>query len=74
MKSAYFLIADISGYTRLLSEVEIEHAVDILNELFKAMIPEFRSPKAISGYRGDAVFAYSIDTVPSMRDLVIDNG
>lgn len=72
MKNAYFLIADISGYTKLLSDIEIEHATGILDTLFKAMIPEFRSPMAISGYRGDAVFAYSVDTDLASQQFLLD--
>jgi hypothetical protein len=52
------VIADIGGYTRYLSGVELEHSTDVLADLLetvvKALEPNFR----IAKLEGDAVFAY----------------
>ncbi len=60
--SGYFVIADISGYTKFMAETEIEHAKGVLEGLFEAVIPAIRAPLAIAGFQGDAVFAYAVDS------------
>lgn len=56
---ACFLIADISGYTKYLGGVELDHAQDILADLIGSVVsalgPNFRLAKL----EGDAAFTYS---------------
>ena len=47
VKTAYFVIADISGYTKFMSETAIEHAKGILESLFGSLLPAIRSPLTI---------------------------
>ena len=41
-ESACFVIADISGYTGFLAEVELEHAQDIIADVMDAMVRRLR--------------------------------
>lgn len=71
-QSAYFVIADISGYTKFMSQTAITHAKGILDELFGALLPAIRSPMTISGLQGDAVFAYAFESNVMTKQFVID--
>jgi len=57
-KSAYFLIADISGYTRFLTSVELDHAHGIISDLMNALVTALRPPLRLAKFEGDAVFLY----------------
>lgn len=70
--SGYFLIADISGYTKFLTSNEIEHAKAILDELFRAIIPAISPPLSISGFQGDAIFAYAVDDDITSGQVMLD--
>ncbi|WP_343211893.1 DUF2652 domain-containing protein (plasmid) [Aliisedimentitalea scapharcae] len=72
VKSAYFVIADISGYTKFMSETAIEHAKGILESLFGSMIPTIRSPLEVSGLQGDAVFAYALKSEVVSQQFILD--
>jgi len=56
---ACLLIADISGYTRYLSGVELDHAHDILADLVGTVVKTLQSQFRLAGLEGDAVFVYS---------------
>lgn len=56
----YFLIADITGYTRYLSESELEHAQDTLTALLQLLVKNTRPPLVISRLAGDAVISYGL--------------
>lgn len=71
-KNAYFVIADISGYTKFMAETEINHAKGIIEDLFAAILPLFRAPMAISGLQGDAVFAYAFESEIVSRQYMVD--
>jgi hypothetical protein len=51
-------IADISGYTSYLSQAELEHAQDVLEDLTEAVVRSLTPPMHLSKLEGDAVFAY----------------
>jgi len=53
-----FLIADISGYTGYLADVELEHAQDILADLIDTIVGSLRPPFHLSKLEGDAAFVY----------------
>lgn len=56
---AYFVIADITGYTAFLVGSELEHAQDILKGLFNALLDNIKAPLQISNYQGDAILTYA---------------
>ena len=55
-----FLIADISGYTGYLADVELEHAQDILADLIGAVVTALRPNFRLAKLEGDAAFTYMI--------------
>lgn len=52
-------IADISGYTRYLQGVELEHAQDVIADLLGAIINPMRPIFRLNKLEGDAAFLYS---------------
>jgi len=56
----YFLIADITGYTRFLSESELEHAQDTLTALLELLVENTCPPLVISRLAGDALISYGL--------------
>ena len=56
------IIADISGYTRLMvsSDIETRHSQHIISELIQAIIKEVEIPLEVSKLEGDAIFLYVI--------------
>jgi uncharacterized protein YndB with AHSA1/START domain len=52
------VIADITGYTRYLAGVELEHAQDILADLMGTVVNALRPMFRIAKLEGDAAFAY----------------
>lgn len=55
----YFVIADITGYTAFLTGSELEHAQDILKNLFETLHENIKPPLLISNYQGDAILTYA---------------
>ncbi|MEO8229041.1 MAG: DUF2652 domain-containing protein [Chloroflexota bacterium] len=53
-----FLIADISGYTGYLAEVELDHAQDILADLIGAVVTALRPNFRLAKLEGDAAFTF----------------
>ena len=56
-RHGYLVLADISGYTSYLAQVELEHAHEILTDLLEAIVEKFKQALTISKLEGDAVFA-----------------
>jgi hypothetical protein len=56
----YLLIVDITGYTRYLSESELEHAQETLTALLGLLVENTRPPLIISRLAGDAVISYGL--------------
>ena len=56
----HLIVADISGYTRFLTESELEHANGIIGELLNAILETVHAPLTISRIEGDAVFLYGV--------------
>ena len=54
-----FLIADISGYTGYLADVELEHAQDILADLIGAVVTSLRPYFRLAKLEGDAAFTFA---------------
>jgi hypothetical protein len=55
------ILADISGYTRYLTGVELEHSTDILADLINTIVEQMRGQFTLAKLEGDAIFAYAID-------------
>src|SRR3954464_12743963 len=55
-QQACFLIADISGYTGYLADVELDHAQDILADLVGAVVSALRPNFRLAKLEGDAAF------------------
>jgi len=58
-RPACFLIADISGYTKYLGGVELDHAQDILADLIGAVVSALGPNFTLAKLEGDAAFTYS---------------
>ncbi|MBI2777796.1 MAG: DUF2652 domain-containing protein [Chloroflexi bacterium] len=56
---ATFLIADISGYTGYLADVELDHAQDILADLVGAVVSALRPNFRLAKLEGDAAFTWT---------------
>jgi uncharacterized protein YndB with AHSA1/START domain len=54
-----FLIADISGYTGYLADVELDHAQDILADLIGAVVTALRPTFRLAKLEGDAAFTFA---------------
>jgi len=59
-----FLIADISGYTGYLADVELDHAQDILADLVGAVVSALRPSFRLAKLEGDAAFTFAtVETI-----------
>jgi Protein of unknown function (DUF2652) len=58
-RSAYFLIADITGYTDFLPGSELEHAQGIMQSLLTVLVESATPPMRLAKFEGDAVFCYA---------------
>ena len=52
------VIADIGGYTRYLSGVELEHSTDVLADLLQTVVSALEPNFRIAKLEGDAIFVY----------------
>jgi uncharacterized protein YndB with AHSA1/START domain len=55
------IIADISGYTKYLTGVELDHSTDILADLINTIVEAMRGTFTLAKLEGDAIFAYAAD-------------
>ena len=58
-ETAYFAIADISGYTSFLASVELDHAQDIVADFMNTVVKALRPPFRLAKFEGDAAFVYA---------------
>jgi len=56
------ILADISGYTRYLTGVELEHSTDVLADLINTIVEQMRGQFTLAKLEGDAIFAFAIDS------------
>jgi uncharacterized protein YndB with AHSA1/START domain len=59
-ESAYFAIADISGYTSFLAGVELDHAQDIVADFMDTVVRGLKPPFRLAKFEGDAAFVYAV--------------
>jgi hypothetical protein len=52
------VIADIGGYTRYLSGVELEHSADVLADLLQTVVNALEPNFRVAKVEGDAIFVY----------------
>jgi hypothetical protein len=62
-QTGYLILADISGYTSYIARSEIENAQILLAELLKRIVEQFKPILSLSRLEGDAVFAYTTETL-----------
>jgi len=65
-----FFIPDISGFTKFVNEVDIEHSSHILSELLEIIIESNEINLEVSEIEGDAVLFYRFGQSPSFEDLL----
>ena len=58
-EQGFLIISDITGYSKYVSESELEHARDSLADLLNILINHTKSPLVLSKLEGDAVFSYA---------------
>src|SRR5213593_4894798 len=58
-EATWLLIADISGYTGYLADVELDHAQDILADLIGAVVTALRPNFRLAKLEGDAAFTFA---------------
>ena len=59
-ETAFFMIADISGYTSFLDGVELDHAQDIIADVMDTVLRRLRPPFRLAKFEGDAAFVYAV--------------
>ena len=55
------IIADISGYTKYLTGVELDHSTDILADLINTIVKSMAGTFTLAKLEGDAIFSYAAD-------------
>jgi hypothetical protein len=72
-KRGFLVLADISGFTALLTTTELEHGPAIIADLLEAVIRRISPPLEIQEIEGDAVFALAADgtVVPPAKLLEV---
>ena len=60
------LIPDISGFTRFVNEIELEHGRHIVSELLESIIDADDLGLTVAEIEGDAILFYLKDVVPSV--------
>lgn len=62
-------IPDISGFTRFVSNIEIEHSRNIIQELLEALVASNEIGLSISEIEGDAILFYKFGDIPDLGQL-----
>jgi hypothetical protein len=62
-------IPDISGFSRFVTETEIEHSRAIIQELLETLINANNSGLEISEIEGDAILFYRFGDMPDLQEL-----
>lgn len=61
---------DITGFTKFVGEMEIEHSTHIIRELLEIIINENRLKMELMEIEGDAVFFYRLNSIPRVSEIV----
>src|SRR5688572_10837878 len=62
-------IPDISGFTRFVNEIEIEHSSMIIQELLETVINSNRIGLEVSEIEGDAILFYKFGDPPPLQEI-----
>src|ERR1043165_9350494 len=62
-------IPDISGFTRFVSEMEIDHSRLIIQELLEILINANQIGLQISEVEGDAILFYKFGEAPDLKEV-----
>jgi uncharacterized protein YndB with AHSA1/START domain len=72
IETAFFAIADISGYTGFLAHNELAHAQGILAEITQLLIDELSAPFRFVELEGDAVFVFAPSVAVEDSERLVD--
>ena len=61
IETGYLLITDITGYTRFLTQSELDHAQHIIEGLFESQLEAIHPPLRVSNFQGDAILCYAAE-------------
>lgn len=64
-----FFIPDISGFTKFVTEVEMEHSAHIIAELLEIIIASNSLGLTVAEIEGDAVFFYRMGEEPTFYEI-----
>jgi len=64
------VLADIGGYTRYLTGVELDHSHDILADLMNTVVSTLGSVLRLAKLEGDAVFCFDLNEQPDGQALL----
>jgi hypothetical protein len=67
---ALIFIPDISGFTRFVTDVEIDHSSHIIRELLETLIESNEIGLEISEIEGDAILFYRFGPAPTSVELI----
>ena len=70
VQPALLFMPDITGFTRFVTNTEIEHAQSIIKEVLEVLIESNQLGLEVSEIEGDAVFFYRLGGPPSFGDLI----
>ena len=70
VQQALLFIPDISGFTKFVSNTEVNHARHIINELLETIIDSDELGLEISEMEGDAIFFYRYGKAPTAPELL----
>ncbi len=69
-RPALIYIPDISGFTKFITETEIDHSTHIIEELLEIIIDSNQTDLQLSEIEGDAVLFYRFGESPSKQEIV----
>jgi hypothetical protein len=69
-KSSLIYILDISGFTKFVTETEIDHSTHIIEELLEIIIDSNEINLKVSEIEGDAVLFYRFGEPPTAEEIV----
>jgi len=67
---ALMYIPDISGFTKFVTQTEIEHGSEIISDLIEVIIKSNISGLSVSEIEGDAVLFYLLGKPPSVEYII----
>jgi len=68
----YLVLADISGFTAYLAQVELEHAHEILTDLLESIVGQFKTLLTLSKLEGNAVLACLPETKLTRGETLLE--